>query len=102
MASKFRVFTRKFFVFCNLAIALVFLLSCMAPGLDPRSWWIIAILGIGFPILLLLVILFLFGWLVIKPRYALISAIALLFSIKSISIFFAFHNTGGFRYKKEP
>jgi len=102
MPSKFRVFTRKFFVFCNLAVVVVFLLSCMAPGSDPRSWWIIAILGIGFPILLLLVILFLFAWLVIKPRYALISAIAMLLGIKSISVFFAFHNPEGFNYKKEP
>ena len=48
-------------------------------------------------------ILFLIGWLLIlRLRYALISAIALLAGFKSISVFFAFHNSSIFNYKKEP
>ena len=42
------------------------------------------------------------GWLlVLRPRYALISTIALLLGIKSISVFLAFHNSPAFNYEKE-
>jgi endonuclease/exonuclease/phosphatase family metal-dependent hydrolase len=36
-----------------------------------------------------------------KPRYAVISGIALILGIKSISVFFAFHNPPVFNYQKE-
>jgi endonuclease/exonuclease/phosphatase family metal-dependent hydrolase len=101
MASKFRIFTRRFFFFTNVLLVLLFLLSCLAPLLDPRAWWLISILGLGFPILLFLLVFFLLGWLVVKPRYAILSALALLIGMKSISTFFAFHSPGAFRYKKD-
>jgi endonuclease/exonuclease/phosphatase family metal-dependent hydrolase len=103
MASKFRIFTKHFFIYCNIIVVFFFLLSCLAPYLNPQKWWLISLLGLMFPVLLLLVILFLTWWLIIlKPRIALISGISLLLSLNSIIIFFAFHMTGGFKYKKEP
>jgi endonuclease/exonuclease/phosphatase family metal-dependent hydrolase len=103
MASKFRLFTKRFFIYSNVIVVFFFLLSCLAPYLNPQKWWIISFLGLGFPFLLLVVIIFLIWWLVIlKPRLALISGIALLLSINSIITFFAFHMPGGFHYKKDP
>lgn len=102
MASRFRLFTKRFFIFCNAVIVFFFLLACLAPYLNPQKWWFISFLGIGFPFLLLVVIIFLIWWLFIKPRYAVLSAVALLIGIKSISVFFAFHIPKKFNYKKEP
>lgn len=103
MATRVRIITRRVFIYANVVLVFFFLLSCLVPFLNPQKWWLIGFLGLAFPILLVLVILFLFGWLIIlKPRRALISGIALLFSIKNISVFFAFHATGAFNYKKEP
>ncbi|MEO6613088.1 MAG: endonuclease/exonuclease/phosphatase family protein [Chitinophagaceae bacterium] len=103
MASKFRLFTKRFFIYANAVIVFFFLLSCLAPYLNPQKWWFITFLGLAFPFLLVLVIFFLAGWLIVlKPRLALLSGIALLLSIKSISVFFAFHAPGRFNYKKEP
>lgn len=102
MASKFRIFTRRFFIYTNIIVVIFFLLSCLAPYLNPQKWWVITFLGLGFPFLLLVVIFFLFSWLILlKPRLALISGIAILLSLKSISVFFAFHKTGKFNYTKE-
>src|SRR5205085_241240 len=102
MASKFRLFTKRFFIYANAAFVIFFLLSCMAPYLNPQKWWLITFLGLAFPFLLVIVIFFLAGWLIIlKPKYALISGIALLFSIKSVSVFFAFNAPGKFDYKKD-
>jgi len=41
-------------------------------------------------------------WLFIRRKFALISAIALLFSYRSIIVFFAFHPGQKFDYKKQP
>ncbi len=103
MASKFRIFTRKVFIYVNIAVVFFFLLSCMVPYLDPKQWWFISFLGLAFPFLLFVVIFFLAGWLIIlRPRKALLSGIALLLGLKSISVFFAFHASGAFNYKKDP
>jgi endonuclease/exonuclease/phosphatase family metal-dependent hydrolase len=101
MASKLRIFTKRVFIYANIAIVIVFLLSCLAPFLHPLRWWFISFLGLGFPLLLVLNVLCVIGWLILmKPRLALISSIALLFGIKGVGVFFAFNNPGGFDYKK--
>jgi len=103
MASKLRLFTKRFFIYSNVVVVFLFLLSCLVPYLNPQRWWFISFLGLGFPILLLLVIFFAIGWLMLlRPRYAIISVIALLLGIKSISVFFAFHKNRAFDNKKEP
>lgn len=102
MASKFRLFTKRFFIFTNLLVVIFFLLACIAPYLDPQKWWFISVLGLAFPFLLVLVFTFFCWWLFVKRRYALISGIALLLSIKSISVFLAFHNPKEFHEVKTP
>lgn len=94
MSSKVRQFTKGSLIFLNIAAALLFLLACLAPAVDPDRWWFISIMGLGFPVLLVIVILFLIGWLFVKRKLALISAIVLLFGIRGISVFFAFHPSG--------
>ncbi|HET9431794.1 MAG TPA: endonuclease/exonuclease/phosphatase family protein [Chitinophagaceae bacterium] len=102
MASKFRLFTRRFFIYSNIAIVFFFLLSCLAPYLEPQKWWFISILGLAFPFLLVLVIFFLFFWLILKPRFIIISGVALVLGLQSILVCFAFHPSSKFHPKKEP
>lgn len=103
MASKFRVFTRRFFIYTNVAVVVFFLLACLVPLLNPQKWWFISFLGLAFPFLLILVILYMTGWLILlKPKFALISALPLLLGYKSISVFFAFHRPRTFNLAKEP
>ncbi len=90
MANKFRLFTKRFLVLLNCGVVFFFLLACLAPYLDPQNWWFIYFLGLGFPFLLLAVIGFLAWWLFVKRKYALISGIALLLGLKSISVFLLF------------
>ena len=102
MASKLRIFTKRVLIFINYGFVFFFLLACIAPYLDPQSWWFISFLGIGFPFLLLAVTGFLAWWLFVKRRYALISAFALLLGFKSISVFFAFNFPKKFVAEKNP
>ena len=101
MANKLRLFTKRFFKLCNIAVAVVFLLSCLVPGLHPQKWWMISFLGLVFPFLLFILIIFMAGWfIVLKPKLAIISGVALLVGIKSIGVFIAFHKPRTFVSKK--
>src|SRR5258705_3037743 len=102
MAIRFRRFTKRFLIICNTGIAFFFLLACLAPYLNPQHWWLISFLGIGFPFLLVAVIVFLVWWLFVRRKFAWISVSALVLGIKSISVFFAFHIPQKFDYKKQP
>jgi endonuclease/exonuclease/phosphatase family metal-dependent hydrolase len=102
MATRLRVFTKRFLIICNAGVVLFFLLACLAPYLNPERWWFISFLGIGFPFLLLAAFIFMVWWLFVKRKFAMISAIAILMGYKSISVFFAFHISQKFNYKKQP
>jgi endonuclease/exonuclease/phosphatase family metal-dependent hydrolase len=101
MASKFRLITKRLFIYANILIVFFFLLACLSPYLNPQTWWFISFSGLAFPFLLLFTLLFIFWWLITKPRYAFISITALLLGYKSIAVFFAFHQPRSFHYKKE-
>ena len=102
MAGRIHLFTKRFFIYTNILVIVAFLLACLAPYLNPVGWWLISLLGLAFPFLLLVVIIFLIGWLFTVRKYAFISGIVLVLGYKSISIFFAFHIPQKFNYKKEP
>lgn len=102
MSSKFRLISKRILIFSNVLVIFTFLLSCLVPFLNPQTWWFIAFLGLGFPFLLGLLLIFILGWFVTwKLRYAFISIIALLLGFKNITVFFAFHKPGTFKYNKE-
>ena len=101
MASKFRLFTKRFFIYSNVAIVLLFILACLPPYLHPQKWWFVSFMGLAFPFLLIIVISFLVTWLLVKPRFALISVVALLLGIPSTGVFFAIKRSQAFRQEKE-
>lgn len=74
----------------NVIVVLLFLLACLAPFVSPVSFWPISFLTLGFPFLLIILLLFLLLWLIFHPRYALIPLIALALGWKSVSSFIAF------------
>ncbi len=102
MAKRFRLFTKRVLIYTNIVAVFFFLLACLSPYLHPQTWWFISFLGLAFPFLLLVVIAYLIAWLFLKRRYALISAVALLFGIKGITSFIAFNSKRSFQQSKEP
>src|SRR6476661_8132360 len=100
MAATYKRFTRILFLSLNIFVAIAFLLACLAPYLDPKKWWIVSLVGLGFAFIIVSMIAFLFFWLVFKPRYMLISLIPMLIGWKSIAVFFAFHMPQKFDYDK--
>lgn len=88
MAFSFRKLGKRFFIISNLIVCGLFLVSCLQPWLNPNLFWFIGFFSLMFPYLFILVLAFLFFWLLVKPRYTLISLISLLLSWNQISALF--------------
>ena len=101
MAIRYRSVAKRFFILLNIVASVLFLLACLSPHLNPVTWWLVSLLGLGFAIILILLLLFIPFWLFVRrPRYILISVVPLLIGWKSISVFFAFHFSEDFVDKK--
>lgn len=88
-----RKFTGRLFLVLNGLVVLLFLLACANSFLHPGRWWLISLLGLGFPYLLLLVFCFLLATLFMRPfrRWSLLSLAALLIGWFNIRHFVALH-----------
>ena len=102
MASKFRVITKRVFIYTTVAVVFFFLLSCLAPYLDPRKWWIISVLGFAFPILLFGVVLLFVALLLLRTRWCILPAAALLLSFNNTRTTFSFHKHHSFTLERKP
>src|SRR5690349_13562706 len=100
MARKFPLFAKRFFLFLNVLAVIAYLLSAFAPYVNPSHYWFISLMGLGFAFVFLIQLLFIIFWLIIKPRFALLSFFTFLIGWKSISVFFAFHPGQEFNYNK--
>ncbi|HET9747177.1 MAG TPA: endonuclease/exonuclease/phosphatase family protein [Chitinophagaceae bacterium] len=100
MPSRLRIIVRRTLLVLNIIVAVLYLLSCLAPYIKPTDSWVIAMLGLGFPFFLALLIGFVFLWLILKLKRVWYSVVVLLFGYKSIAVFWAFNPPSGFEYKK--
>ena len=100
MAFKVRRITKIIFIILNILAAVAFLLACLASGLDPVKWWMIALLGLAFGYIFITLIAFILFWLVIKPRFILVSLLPMLIGYKSIAVFFGLQVSEKFNYQK--
>lgn len=75
----------------NFAAAIALILSSIAGYISPAAFWPIALLGMSFPLLLILNIGFMLLWILFWKKEAAMSILALLFSIWHIPKYFAFN-----------
>lgn len=101
MGSFFRRLTKRFFIITNIVVAALLLLSCANAFLHPANWWLVALLGLLFPLLVLLVFGFLIFWILIGSRWAFLSLITLILSWPNLSSFYAWNFRAGFKAEKQ-
>ena len=68
---------------CLFAVALIF--SYISPFIDPNITWFFSFFGLGFPFLLIANLLFILIWLLIYPRYAIMSCLLLVMGYSAIT-----------------
>lgn len=90
MAGALQRFTKRFFIACNIVLVIVYLLTCFIPYVNAGQYWPIAILGLGFPLMLVLLLTFILVWAIVRSRWAFLPLVALVISWQQISVFFAF------------
>lgn len=100
MAASFTRFAKRIFLFLHIGAALLFLGACFGAYLSPQTWWAGTFLALGFPILLLTLIFFLFFWVIFKPAYMLISLVAMGIGYKAITAFVTLRPLPDFEDKK--
>lgn len=90
MAGTLQRFTKRFFLTCNILLVIVYLLACFIPYLNAGKYWPVALLGLGFPLMLVLLLIFIFLWGLVRSRWVFFPLIALVISWQQITVFFAF------------
>lgn len=93
--------TQLIFFIVYIGIIFLYLLTCLIPFLNPATFWFIAILGLGFPFLLLLVLVCLIITAVRRSKWFFLSLAALLISWQQIAALFAFHTPKDFNADKK-
>ncbi len=102
MAARIvRRFIKRFFIVINSIVALLFLLSCLVPYLNPSTWWFMGFLGLMVPYLATLLLLSVFFWLVIKPIISILPILTLLAGYTQLQVLFAVNRNQTFTEKKQ-
>ena len=96
----FRRLTKHFFITVNIIAAILFLLGSYGYLLNPKYFWPVGLLTLTAFYFLLILVAFIFFWLIIKPRRALISVIALLLAFNPISNIIALRLSNSFTQAK--
>lgn len=92
---------KLFSLIVYFGIVFIYLLTCLIPFLNPAKFWFIAILGLGFPFLLLSVLICLVVCAIARSKWLFLSLFALVISWQQIAALFAFHPQNEFHAEKD-
>ena len=101
MPGLFKKVTKRFFIVVNIIIACLFLLAWTNSFLAPKNFWFIALLGLVFPALLILMIGFLVFWTLVRSKWAFLSLGLLILGWFQINAFYAFNLSHKFVDQKQ-
>ncbi len=98
--SWLRRTTKLIIITINICVGVVFLIAALSPYINPRNWWLHGFLALITPYLLLTLLLFILFWLISKPKWCIISVIALSIGYKQLPVVFAWNGDSGFIKRK--
>jgi len=73
MLSKNKKRLRIIFLALYIGVVLCYLLVCLVPFLNPGKFWFIAVLGMGFPFLLVALLIFFLTLAIKKSKWVFLS-----------------------------
>jgi endonuclease/exonuclease/phosphatase family metal-dependent hydrolase len=91
----------NFFLLGYIIATVLFLVASLTTFVNPANWWHVGFVGLLFPYLLLVLIVLTVICIFIRPRFALIGILVILFSYKNISPLFSIGSTRSFVMLKE-
>lgn len=100
MLPRLKKILRIVFISANVLTILLYLMACLVPFINSGKSWFIAMLGLVFPLLFVLMTGFLIYWIFRRSGWAFVCLAALLLSWKQVSVMFSFHLPGKFKEAK--
>jgi endonuclease/exonuclease/phosphatase family metal-dependent hydrolase len=100
--SLFRRVTKKFSIIANIILAVLFLLGCYGGILNPQHWWPLGFVTLGAFYLLAALLVFILFWLFVKPKWALISVVAIVLGYKPVTHIIPLRFSSSFVKQKQP
>lgn len=97
----FRKLTKRFLIVIYIAVVVAFLTACLTPFLNPSDWWFFGFLGLLFPYLLIVLVIFSAFWFFAKSRLSWLGIVSLIIGWKGIMVVFAFHPGNSFQKEKK-
>ncbi|MEJ7827326.1 MAG: hypothetical protein WKF91_03995, partial [Segetibacter sp.] len=96
---------KKFFQFLlvliTLITAFIYLLSCLTPYISPVRFWPISFVALGYPILVIGLIVLILLWIFVRWKIALVLLILFLFGYKNLTSTLAINAPQKFNYKRD-
>jgi endonuclease/exonuclease/phosphatase family metal-dependent hydrolase len=83
--SLFRRLTKKIVIISNIILAVLFLLGCYGGLFNPVYWWPLGFLTLASFYLLTVLLLLIVFWFFVKPRWSLISFIAIVLAYQPLT-----------------
>ncbi len=99
MSFSLKKLVKRTLLISNVVVALLFGASGLTPYADPQNWWWLNLLGLLFPYLFFVMLFFLLFWLILKPKYSILSLLVLLLCWKQITVIFRLNRTA-FNYTR--
>ena len=80
---------RKFILYANVVVAVFLILSFLSSRLSPEKIWFPAFIGLAYPYILLVNVLFLLGWIILQRKELLISLLAIFLGWGTLTDYFS-------------
>jgi len=86
----------------NIIVAALYLACSFAPFLHPKTWWFTGFLGLFFPYIFLLLLLFLMFWIFVRIKRAFFPLLVMLAGFSAVGNHISFKRGDDFSQEKQP
>jgi len=86
----------------NIIVAALYLACSFAPFLHPKTWWFTGFLGLFFPYIFLLLLLFLMFWIFVRTKRAFFPLLVMLAGFSAVGNHISFKSGDDFSQEKQP
>ena len=101
MFDYHRPIYRKLLVLLNVFIIIAYLSVCFVPFVNTGIYWMVALAGLAFPLLVLALVLFILVWIILRSKWLWVSLVTLLIGTQQIAAVFSFHFHKKFSLQKD-
>lgn len=99
--SLFRRLTKSFFIIVNIIVALLFMAGCYSKWLNAERWWVFGFLNVAAFYFFALLVLYIFFWLFVNPKWIIISLITIAINWQFVTNIIPFRLPVTFSQQKE-